>query len=224
LLIVFAFKTPLPLPEELGVVVDFGGGGEVGSSFSSADQSALVNEQDIQNVSTNKSPLVTQDIEQTDIVSSPLKVEEKKPEPTPDPRVSSYWQNKPSSQNQGDGSGVGAGTGNKSGSGSGSGSGVGSGSGSGKGPGFDLYGRSAKSLPVPEYTEQEDGVVVVEVWVDRNGNVTNAIAGVRGTTISNQILRRKAHQAAMQAKFSANANAPEEQKGTITYTFLRVGN
>jgi hypothetical protein len=61
------------------------------------------------------------------------------------------------------------------------------------------------------------------VWVDQQGNVTKAIAGAKGTTTSNPSLWRKAQQAALSAKFSVNLNAPEEQKGTITYNFIRLG-
>jgi len=136
--------------------------------------------------------------------------------PLPDPRITNFWQNKQSNQQteKDTSADKGKGSGNRSGGEQGTGSGTGS--------GFNLHGRSAKFLPVPDYTEQEQGIVVVDFWVDRNGNVTKAIAGSRGTTTSNTSLWEKAQQAALQAKFSVNNNAPKEQKGTITYNFIRL--
>ena len=39
--------------------------------------------------------------------------------------------------------------------------------------------RVFQSLPVPKYEYQVDGVVIVEISVDRSGTVTMAVAGVR---------------------------------------------
>jgi TonB family protein len=93
--------------------------------------------------------------------------------------------------------------------------------GAGDGISFNLSGRSATSLPVPEYPSREQGDVVVEIWVDKEGRVVRARAGARGTTTADPQLRRAAEQAALRARFSANPNAPDEQTGTITYKFLR---
>jgi colicin import membrane protein len=96
----------------------------------------------------------------------------------------------------------------------------GSGSGNqGSGVSFSLAGRSARSLPKPNYPSNDEGVVVVNVTVDRNGNVTAAEPGVRGTTIMNRQFWNEAQQAALKAKFSVNENAPVQQ-GTITYRFV----
>lgn len=92
------------------------------------------------------------------------------------------------------------------------------------GPGVSirLEGRSAVSLPKPRYTEQEDGTVVVKITVDRNGNVINATTdGVRGSTTTNKNLHNEAVAAAKNAKFNSRADAPPEQIGFITYTFMR---
>ncbi|MHC1708596.1 MAG: energy transducer TonB [Bacteroidales bacterium] len=107
-----------------------------------------------------------------------------------------------------------------SGAGTGSGYGVGTGSGNGVGPAFDLSGRTAKFIPKPEYRTYEAGTVVVKIWVSKQGTVIRAEAGARGTTTSSQVLQKLAQQAALKAKFSPDANAPEEQKGTITYHFV----
>ena len=94
--------------------------------------------------------------------------------------------------------------------------------GEGNGVGYDLGGRGAKHLPKPAYDSEEVGKVVVEIRVDRSGKVVSAIAGARGTTISDLRLRRLAEEAALRSVFVADPGAPERQKGTITYNFIRL--
>ncbi|MBP7506868.1 MAG: hypothetical protein KA807_03530 [Prolixibacteraceae bacterium] len=103
----------------------------------------------------------------------------------------------------------------------GTGSGTGSGDGSGRGTGvsFSLSGRLAKTLPKPSYPGNEEGVVVVEVSVDKNGRVTKAEPGVRGTTSMNTALLAAAKAAALKTSFDSSIDAPEIQVGTITYRF-----
>ncbi len=90
----------------------------------------------------------------------------------------------------------------------------------GAGISFSLSGRSAISLPKPKYPGDDAGVVIVKVTVDKNGNVTNAEPGARGTTIMNQKFWNEAKQAALKAKFNMSQNAPAFQQGTITYRFV----
>jgi len=75
-------------------------------------------------------------------------------------------------------------------------------------------------LPVPVYVGQESGTVVVEVTVDRNGNVCSATAGANGTTTTLKKLWNAAEKAAMDTKFNVDQSAPGLQTGTITYKFL----
>jgi TonB family protein len=97
----------------------------------------------------------------------------------------------------------------------------GSGSGNqGSGPSFSLAGRSASSLPKPKYPGEDQGVVVVKITVDKNGNVTSAEPGTRGTTIMSQKFWEEAKQAALKAKFNTDNNAQAYQQGTITYRFV----
>lgn len=107
------------------------------------------------------------------------------------------------------------------GSGGGSGGGVGTGSGKGIGPGisFTLEGRSVLSLPKPDYTNQVEGDVVVEVTVDKEGRVVQAVPGYRGSTTLNENLLQLAKKAALSARFDRKPDAPAVQKGTITYKF-----
>jgi colicin import membrane protein len=94
--------------------------------------------------------------------------------------------------------------------------------GEGEGISYSLAGRGAKILPKPSYTSPEQGRVVVSIWVNRQGIVTRAVEGAKGTNISDLNLRKLARDAAMRAKFSEDPNAPDLQKGTITYNFIRI--
>lgn len=90
----------------------------------------------------------------------------------------------------------------------------------GSGTSFSLDGRSASSLPKPKYPGDDEGVVVVKITVDKNGTVTAAEPGARGTTIMEQQFWAEAKQAALKAKFNNAPDAPAFQQGTITYRFV----
>lgn len=92
--------------------------------------------------------------------------------------------------------------------------------GGGDGITFNLSGRSALSLPKPSYPGQEDGIVVVQVTVDKSGVVTKAEPGVKGSTSLDAGLLNAAKRAALSARFNENKNAPAYQTGTITYRFV----
>lgn len=122
------------------------------------------------------------------------------------------------------GSGNGDGGGNGDGTGPGTGTGTGGGNGSGNGPGngigFDLAGRNFRSLPRLEDRSQEQGKVVIDIVVDKAGNVVRAEGPGRGSTLTNGTLVRKCREAALKAKFSASPAGVEEQKGSITFNFI----
>jgi len=84
---------------------------------------------------------------------------------------------------------------------------------------FDLGGRQAKSLIRPPYDLQKEGVVVVAITVDRNGRVTDATPGMKGSTTLDGDLLRLAKEAALKTTFESKNDAPVIQKGTITYNF-----
>lgn len=90
----------------------------------------------------------------------------------------------------------------------------------GKGISYSLAGRKPQSLPVPVSNLQEEGRVVVEITVDPDGKVIAAKPGVKGSTTTNPKLLEIARKAALDARFSASSDSPEEQKGTITYNFI----
>ncbi len=120
----------------------------------------------------------------------------------------------------GSGGGTGGGTGGSNGIGTGSGYGAGSGGGSGGGSGYLLGNRKALSKPTPNSScSDEVGKVVVEVTVDKNGNTISAVAGIRGTTITAKCLKDQARMAALNTKWQASSDAPEQQVGKIVYNF-----
>ncbi len=97
----------------------------------------------------------------------------------------------------------------------------GSGSGNqGSGVSYALDGRSAINLPKPQYPGNEEGVVVVQVTVDKNGNVTKATPGARGSNTMDTRLLAEAKKAALKARFNVDNSAPAYQQGTITYRFV----
>lgn len=119
----------------------------------------------------------------------------------------------------GGGNGSGNGTGSGIGSGSGTGGGNGSGNGTGNGAGYALGNRKALNKPAPRYTCNEEGKVVVEVTVDKNGTTISATAGIKGTTNTARCLLDQAKIAAMNTKWQASSDAPDSQVGKIVYNF-----
>ncbi len=202
------FKTPLPLPEEIGTEIDMGGGG---GGSSSADVS--------QPSSTDSEDLATNDSEESETIHTSKNkvvkknVENKIIEPKVDERAIFKKSNKNGS---GNGNGSGTGDGNGTGNGTGDGSGNGPGHGPGNGPGFSLAGRNAKNLPAPDFNNVQ-GKVVVRIKVDQTGKVIDAEAVSKGSTIANVRVWKKCEEYALKAKFSAKPDAPDVQQGTITY-------
>ena len=91
--------------------------------------------------------------------------------------------------------------------------------GSGNGPSYDLGGRGAKSISSPSKDISEEGTIVVDIWVDKEGRVQRAEIG-KGTTTTNSDMRASALQAARNSVFVKDDKAADLQKGTITYNFI----
>lgn len=88
---------------------------------------------------------------------------------------------------------------------------------------FNMKGRKMLSKPFVREKSQEEGKVVVDLVVDREGNVIRAKAGGKGTTYTqNTALWKKLEEESMKIKFSPanNPYTPEEQRGTVTYVFI----
>ena len=83
---------------------------------------------------------------------------------------------------------------------------------------YSLAGRGiVGKLPKPSTTIQKEGVVVVNIQVDKEGNVVSAAVG-KGTNTSDYNLQQLAIAAAKKAKFTPT-DKPTLQMGSITYTF-----
>lgn len=84
---------------------------------------------------------------------------------------------------------------------------------------YSLNGRSIGNggLPSPTYTSQEEGKIVLEIKVNPKGEVISAEIS-KGTTITNESMRRSAKNAALKAKFNSISGSID-QIGTITYRY-----
>jgi colicin import membrane protein len=238
LLILFGFSTPLPLPGEEGILINFGTD-DFGSGLREPRPSPRERVQQVQQTPDREEQAsLTQDFEEAPSIPNvkpvPVKPkeEEKKPIEKPKEEVKPVEEKPrevdrrtlfPGQKPTGDTSGEGS-TGSQGNQGDAQGStdsqnregGTVSG---GDGISFSLGGRAALSLPQPDYPSQKSGSVVVEVTVDRNGNVTNVRGGVRGSTTYDTQLINAAEVAARRARFDVSPNAPAYQTGTITYVF-----
>ncbi|MDO5017178.1 MAG: energy transducer TonB [Porphyromonas sp.] len=85
---------------------------------------------------------------------------------------------------------------------------------------FSLDGRGlapGTSLQRPNYSVQEEGVIVISITVNPEGRVIQALIGP-GTTIVNNTLRNSSLKAAKATRFNA-VDEINNQVGTITYRF-----
>lgn len=91
--------------------------------------------------------------------------------------------------------------------------------GTGAGGGYGLNGRSlVKSGKVTQKCNEE-GRVVVEIVVNRNGQVIKATPGVRGTTNNANCLLEPAKQTALLHRWNLDGNAPQQQIGFVVVNF-----
>lgn len=237
LLLFFGFSIPNPPPTEVGFPINFGyeetGQGEIETGTSSASSQEM--QEAINSDATNGSDKqsLTQDIEDAVALknktsnkvnnsTSEQKIQEQQKtveDPKPNPNAlfpGKGTGNGTSGNGAGNSDGNTGGTGNQGSPDGGDKRGLG---GSGDGISYSLGGRSANALPKPEYKVQEEGKVVVEIIVDRNGMVVRATPGAKGTTTMNKTLWNSAKKAALITHFNKKNDAAEEQKGFITYHF-----
>lgn len=83
---------------------------------------------------------------------------------------------------------------------------------------YYLENRYHTSLPIPIYLSQGGGKVIVDIIVDRRGNVTNAVPR-NDSKIKDEMTFIYARIAAERTKFNADQSAPAQQKGSIHYSF-----
>lgn len=93
------------------------------------------------------------------------------------------------------------------------------GTGSGNGGSLNLTQRSFVSRPTVDDGKRHSGKIVVDIQVDKDGYVISAVAGARGTTISDASLLQACEDAVRKSRFNASDTAPDTQKGTLTFVF-----
>ena len=223
-LFLMAFRTPLPLPGEEGVEVDLGMMDQGMGNIQPEKPAIPMASQPERQQSKSKEDIATSNDEEAPALEKPknTKPKQEKPAEEPKPQVNKKALFKGSNGPQAGGSEGQTGQPGDQGKPNGL-AGIkkydGQG-GKGNGTGYDLGGRGAKSLHRPNDDFSEEGIVVVDIWVNRQGNVTRAEVATKGTTLINNDMRQKAKQAALRSTFAADPDAPEEQHGTITYTFV----
>ncbi len=92
--------------------------------------------------------------------------------------------------------------------------------GKGNGVSYSLGGRGARYIDKPNASFTEQGIVVVQIWVNPDGKVVQAQINNHGTTVVDEHLRNLAIQSALNSTFVSDPSAPSKQIGTITYTFI----
>lgn len=96
--------------------------------------------------------------------------------------------------------------------------GSGTGNGSGNGTGWGLAGRKLAGNSKKVQDCNEEGRVVVKVWVNRNGSVVKA-ERTQGTTNTNPCLVNPALETAKSFKWQPDSKAPETQIGFVVVNF-----
>ena len=243
LLLYLAFRTPLPLPGEQGILVDFGNSNTGFGNFEPrmSDPAPVQPSPIPPQTSRSGEQILTQDMEETAAlpdrpVVRPRETREAPRETRETPRETQPVEQPKPVERTVDTRAMYPGRGNAESTATNQGEAGGQGNqgvptgaadvhvyGEGIDVGGGLTGRGiVGNLPKPVYNVQDQGVVVVSITVDRDGNVIRASAGAKGTTVFNKTLLDAAERAARQAKFARNPNAIE-QTGTITYTFKLQG-
>jgi len=226
LLFFLGFHTPLPLPEEEGILVDFGynetGLGEIEPEVKEEQIEETVE------ASSSEEEIVTSELDDTpEVVVHKDNETEKKEEVVEEEKKEEKRVVNPNvlfpptdNSNNSHSQGIAGGKGNQ-GKPDGGDSDNYTGNGQGNsGISYSLKGRHHKGLPKPLYTGNEEGKVVVEITVNRNGIVTSATPGIKGTTTSASNLWAAAKKAAMKTKFDKSSSSPKMQTGTIVYHFV----
>lgn len=85
---------------------------------------------------------------------------------------------------------------------------------------LNLDGRRFMIKPSISDKGQLAGKIVVQISVNKDGEIIDARPGVRGTTITNSELWAKCEKAVRSSKLNALASAPDIQVGTVVFTFI----
>lgn len=89
----------------------------------------------------------------------------------------------------------------------------------GMGKGFGLNGRRLESTGKVTQQCNQEGVVVVRITVNRQGDVVQAEPGVKGTTNTHPCLLQPAKETALLHKWFSDTKAPSQQIGFVMIQF-----
>ena len=228
-LFLFGFTTPLPLPEEEGIMIDFG---DSDTGLGQVEPEKTTNTVKPVEAPVQEESNMTQDYEESattvqetkvseEVVEEVIeKVEEVEEVREVDP-LALYQNTSDNNSNNSESEGIAGGDGNQGRPDGDPNSNQYTGNGTGNGGvGYSLSGRKPKGLPKPVYASNEQGIVVVKITVNREGKVISAISGVKGSTTLDSALLSAAKHAALTTKFNKKLSAPTKQTGTITYHFV----
>ncbi|MDU8886790.1 hypothetical protein RXV94_11515 [Yeosuana sp. MJ-SS3] len=88
-----------------------------------------------------------------------------------------------------------------------------------RGVGYGLNGRGRATYDKIKQDCNESGLVIVRIVVNQNGNVVEALPGVKGTTNTAQCLLDPAKKIALSHKWRPDPNAPAKQIGFVKVNF-----
>lgn len=246
LFLFFGLKYPDPPLEESGIEIsmaDFGyddagsGDFEPSTSNSSPEQmeesaqetpietiEEVVQEEIVTETESDISvPENTQEvISEVEEVTEPVQEQVvSEPEPEPEPQIDDKlknvlgaWDESDNSDNEGSQPGTSGNEGVESGNVNGRGTFGGNGS------SFELGGRSLLAGPKIGEKPTEEGKVVLNIWVNRQGEIIRTSQNLKESTTTSQYLFNLAKKAAVKAKFNALPSATPEQRGKMTFIFI----
>jgi len=227
-------------PPETGIAVNFGtsdlGSGKIQPQHNTPPKPVKVKKTESTSTPDPKEKVLTQDIEDAPVIKQTKKKKKKttttktsKPKeekPKPDKSITDILNNVENAPGDKTNNSSGEGNDNTSGdkgdvSGNPNDSGYygNGGSGGGGSGNYRLGNRKALTKPKPDFECNEQGIVVVKIYVDAQGYVKKAQAGVRGTTNPAPCLLNAAKRAALKTKWSPDPKAPALQIGKIIYNF-----
>lgn len=236
LFFIFGLKQPVPLPEDRGASIEFGWDQDAGGD--AVAQTETPQPQPVEAtppVEETPEDVVEEDVvsdDESDIAVPDEKKEEPKPKeekekpeekpaeepkPTIDDKLKDALSDLSNPNKDGNSQGETQGTGDQGNPAGKDGKGVlGGGSGS-----WQLDGRSL----MPGYgtkitSTNEEGILVLNITVDRNGNVTKVTPNLRESNTTSQYLINLAKKDVLNNyKFNGDPSAAVEQRGKVRYVF-----
>jgi hypothetical protein len=85
---------------------------------------------------------------------------------------------------------------------------------------YNLQGRSLVRASSINFDVQEEGKVVMDIFVDRQGHVVQVKPNYKRSSTTNAALYEQARKAAFESRFSAAPGGPLVQRGMMTFWFV----